>query len=94
MSTASERKVKLLFYKASGKFYTTSEATVKHWLYEDGYKQDIVNTQTALVNGWQNGSLYVQVTEHPSYAGKDINTFDEHLFMIGAFKGLVKETDI
>lgn len=91
---AKERKVKLIFYKGNGKFYTGGEATVKHWLYEDEYKQDIVDTQNALIEGWQNSDFYVQVTEHENYAGKSVDTFDEHLFTIGAFKGLEKSVGI
>lgn len=96
---AKERKVSLTFYKANGKFYTGGTAVVKHYIFEAGYKQDIVNTQNALLDGWQNSPFYVRVSDAPKF---DIvygdlpseDTFDEHLFIIGAFHGLEKETGI
>lgn len=79
--------VDIKFYKSTGKFYSSGKAVVNHYLFEDGFKQDIVNTQSELRDGWQDHENFYLVVTAPEH----VNGFFEHLFMPGAFKGIKKE---
>ena len=71
------------FYKTNGKWYTRTQAVVNHFLFEDGFEQDIVDTQNGLVDGWQNHNNYYVVTSAPEH----VNGFFEALFHPGEFRG-------
>lgn len=79
------QEVNLTFFKKSGKYYTSGKAIVNHYLFEDEYKQDIVNTQTAMREGWQ-GGYFVVIS-----ADADVDGFHEALFMPGDFEGIKKQ---
>lgn len=83
MNRPENLKVKVTFYKRGGKFYSNGYAYVNHFLFEDEYRQDIVDTQDSLMDGWQNDEFYVTVTEHDD----STQHFNERLFMPGAFAG-------
>lgn len=74
------------FYKSSGKWYASGKAIVNHFLFEDGFKQDLVNTQTELGDGWQEDEFYV-VTSAPEH----VNGFFEKMFKPGAFRDFKRE---
>jgi hypothetical protein len=78
--------IDVTFYKESGKWYAKGYAVVNHYLFDEEFKQDIVNTQTAMREGWQNNEYYV-VTSAP----KHVNGFFEALFQPGEFWGYVRE---
>jgi len=78
------QKIKLTFYKKSGKYYTSGEAIVNHFQFEDEYKQDIVNTQNAMRDGWQ-GNYFVVTSSDDHAVG-----FHEALYLPNEFKGLRK----
>ena len=76
------------FYKPSGKWYTNCRAVVNHYLFEDEFKQDIVDTQDGMSDGWQDGDYYV-VTSVPEH----VNGFFNALFKPGDFAGIKKRND-
>lgn len=79
------QEVNLTFFKESGKYYTGGKAVVNHFLFEDEYKQDIVNTQTGMRDGWQ-GNYYVVVSSDDDAVG-----FHEALFTPDKFAGIAKQ---
>lgn len=80
----TNQMIKLTFYKESGKYYTSGEAVVNHFQFEEGYKQDIVNTQNAMRDGWQ-GNYYVVTSSDDNAVG-----FHEALFQPSDFKDIKK----
>lgn len=79
--------VNLKWFKESGKFAYSGRAVVNHFLFEDGFKQDIVNTQDSIRDGWQDHSdMYLVVT-----APEEVNGFFEVLYTPGRFAGIKKE---
>ncbi|USK56531.1 hypothetical protein LIS82_08705 [Cytobacillus solani] len=87
MNRPKNIEIKVSFYKSSGKWYSSGEAVVNHYLFEDGFLQDIVNTQNCLRDGWQEHENFTIVT---SYDGEE-NYFFEALIRPEIFKGLIKE---
>ncbi|HSH24051.1 MAG TPA: hypothetical protein VLA13_00735 [Massilibacterium sp.] len=85
MNRPNKQMIDVSFYKQTGKWYASGTAVVNHFLFEEGFKQDIVDTQTELVDGWQNDSFYV-VTSAPEH----VNGFFKALFEPGTFKGFMK----
>lgn len=84
MSRPVNQVVNLTFYKESGKYYTSGKAIVNHYLFDQEYKQDIVNTQDALRDGWQ-GNYFVVVSSDDIADG-----FHEALFRTSEFIGVTK----
>lgn len=82
----NNQKIKIVFYKLSGKWYGSGEAIVNHYMFEDKYKQDIVNTQNVLMDGWQDHENFVVVVS----GMEDEEGFNEGLFQPNAFKGIKK----
>lgn len=78
--------VNVTFYKLSGKYYTSGTAVVNHFEFEDGYKQDIVNSQNAINEGWQ-GNYYVVVN-----ADDDAVGFHDRLYKPEDFIGIHKQS--
>lgn len=83
----NKQLIDVTFYKRSGKYYGRSYAIVNHFLFEEEFKQDIVDTQKALMDGWQEGNDFYVVTTAP----KHVNGFYESIFMPGAFAGYKKQ---
>lgn len=85
----TSQMVSVTFYKSTGKFYAQCEIDMETlYLSQSGYKQEIVNKQTALNDGWQDRD-YIVVTsanQDPHYIG-----FHEQVWTIGSFRGLKKE---
>ena len=81
----NNQEIVINFYKGSGKWYASGKAIVNHFMFEDGFKQDIVNTQNALSEGWQEGQ-YFAVTS----ADENIDGFYEALWSPLSFSGLKK----
>lgn len=79
--------IDVTFFKKTGKYYTSTRAVVNHFIFEDGFKQDIVNTQDTLHDGWQ-GEYFV-VTSAPEH----VNGFFEGLFHPKEFEGIKEEDD-
>lgn len=80
------RVISVTFFKLSGKYYTKGEAVVNHYLFEKEYLQDIVNTQNAMIDGWQ-GRYYVLTS------CDDLKTreFHENLFTPEQFRMIAKQ---
>lgn len=74
--------VRLNFYKPTGKWYASGKAVVNHFIFQEGFKQDIVDTQSTLRDGWQ-GEFYVQTS-----CPEEVNGFFECLFHPEEFKGI------
>jgi hypothetical protein len=85
--TEEPQVVTVTFYKESGKYYTSGTAVVTHFLFEDEYLQDIVDTQRALQDGWQEGPYYVVVSSN------DTKGFHEALYLPGSFAGLTRRAN-
>lgn len=83
MDRPDKQLIDVSLYKETGKWYASGKAVVNHFLFEDEFKQDIVNTQNAL-SGIE--ELYV-VTSAPEH----VNGFFNRLFKPGDFAGLRKE---
>lgn len=75
--------LQLNFYKSSGKWFGEGIAKTNHEIYEDGFKQDIIDTQDAWADNWVDRDLYV----HVENADDDrSHRFCNQLFMPGDFK--------
>lgn len=80
------------FYKKTGKWYESCQINVDHYIFEDEFKQEIVDKQTALIDGWQNNDYYVVISDtyennkDPNYHG-----FYNRLFLSNVFKGMIKK---
>ena len=72
------------FYKPSGQWYASGPVEVTHQLFEmDKLKQDIVNNQDILTEGWQDDDFIVTIDQISPY-----DTFFTHLFPQGAFANM------
>lgn len=80
-------EVTVKFYKESGKFYARGVAKVNPYHHGDDYIQDIVDTQTAMGEGWE-GSFSVVVS-----AVDDADTigFHEKMYRPQAFHGFSRK---
>ena len=84
-------KLILNFYKPNGKWYGSGTAETAHFLFEDGFKQDIINTQDALVDGWNSNEYFtVVVRNNPE---DESLAFHDCLLTPDKLSGYVKETD-
>lgn len=54
-------ELELSFFKTSGKWYADGLAYTKHFLFEDEFMQDIINTQTGLIDGWNEHDEFIVV---------------------------------
>lgn len=77
--------IRLNFYNKHGKWKYSGKALVNHYLFEDGFKQDIVDTQTAIVDGWQ-GEYFVQTS-----CPEEVNGFFEALFLPSSFNDIERK---
>ena len=84
-------KLLLNFYKPSGKWYTSGTAETTHYLFEDGFKQDIINTQDALVDGWNSDGYFTVVVQN--VPEDDSMAFHNCLLTPDKLSGYVKEAD-
>lgn len=75
------------WYRASGKYYTSGTARSSARVGDDQFKQDLVDTQTGMREGWQNHGYFV-VT---SALSDDFEGFVEHLWMPDSFKDFTKK---
>ena len=74
------------FYKPSGKWYASGPVEVSHQLFEvEELKQDIVNNQDILTEGWQDEFVVTIDQINP-----DDEPFFARLFPQGAFAGIRK----
>lgn len=76
------------FKKGSGKWYSGGEVEVSHYIYDDGFLQDIVNNQTILRDGWQDEDFFNVVTRNVDDDGDE--PYAHHLFDSSRFVGLVR----
>lgn len=68
------------FYKLSGKWYAGGSVTVHHYDFDDAFKQDIVDNQEILVDGWQRDNFIV-VTDNLN----EDDPFAKRFYEDGAF---------
>lgn len=82
-------KVHATFYKTTGKYYADCifEMPDMH-IWEDGFKQQFVNNQSEMRNGWQ-GSYYVVIEN----ADADSAFFLHRLFPPNSFYRITKEIE-
>jgi len=78
-----KREIRVDFYKETGKWYAGGNVLVMHHLFENGFRQDIVNNQNIMQDGWQGN--YIVVTD-------DINgdLFSKQVFLPSKFNGIYK----
>lgn len=81
----TNQEIQVTFYRESGKWYASGKAFVNHYLFQDEYKQDIVNTQDCLSDSWP-GNYFVVTSSSPDAEG-----FHEALFLPEDFRGLKKQ---
>lgn len=72
------------FYKPSGRWWASGPVEVTHQLFEmDRLKQDIVNNQDILTEGWQDDDFIVTITQN-----SPDDPFFTYLFPQGSFAGM------
>ena len=82
-------KLRINFFRASGKWAYEATATTNHFSFEYGFTQDIVNTQDGIRDGWQ-GEFHVTVENaNPDYDCKT-EPFARRLYKSGDFIGINK----
>lgn len=86
MTKELKRKIRVDFYKESGKWYAGGDVLVEHYLFQEGFKQDIVNNQNILYDGWQ-GNYIVVTNNH-----EDDDNFAKQVFLPSKFYGIQKTT--
>lgn len=79
-----KRQIRVDFYKESGKWYAGGEVEVEHDLFQEEFRQDIVNNQQILHDGWQ-GNFIVVTNNLP-----DDNLFAMQVFLPSRFLGISK----
>lgn len=79
-----KRNIRVDFYKESGKWYAGGEVEVNHHLFQEGFRQDIVNNQEILRDGWQGN--YIVVTNNL----EGDNLFAMQVFLPSKFIGITK----
>lgn len=78
------REIRVDFYKDSGKWYSGGKVKVSHHLFEEEFKQDIVDNQSILHDGWQ--GRFIVVTDNIG----DDPYFAKAVFHLGEFSGVKK----
>jgi hypothetical protein len=84
MEEKLERYIRVDFYKESGKWYAGGNVLVNHHLFQDGFRQDIVNNQQILFDGWQGN--YIVVTDN--LEGDEL--FAKQIFLPSKFNEIYK----
>lgn len=87
--------IQIDFFKPTGKWYSggTVELTDGTYLWKDDFKQQIVNNQKIMCDGWQEHDWIVVVRDTPANElNPSYNGFFYHLFLAGAFKGIKNVT--
>lgn len=79
--------VKVTFYKETGKYYADCLLSSTHYLWEEEFKQDIVNNQNCLKDGWQ--GEFIVTTENEN----DNDPFCCQMFKSHEFKNIKKEIE-
>ncbi len=86
--------IRVTWYKDTGKWYATDDLVKipdNCYLYSDNFKQEIVNNQREMMDGWQENGWYVVVSDTPADSlSPNYTRFYNHLFKPYAFKGIVK----
>lgn len=73
------------FYKKSGKWGYGGVVTVHHYDFDDQFKQDIVDNQSIIRDGWQSDD-YIVVTGNIN----DDDPFAKRVYPAGSFWGIQK----
>ena len=87
-------KIRVDFYKPSGKWYEGGEVKIgEARLWKGDLPQAIINNQNILFDGWQNEEYYYVVTDDIPELFNDPNykEFFKALFRPQAFKNLIKQ---
>lgn len=87
-------KIKIKWFKETGKFYAEGLVEIGNiQIWENDFKQTIVDNQNCLISEWVNHDFYVMI-DTTQMQDDDVNFhgFYTHLFMPDAFKGM-KESD-
>lgn len=82
------------WFKDSGKWYsgTVVEIPDDCHIWSDNFKQEIVNNQDTMMDGWQNSDYYVVTRSHAAdELSPNSRSFYHRLFNKGDFKGIKKE---
>ena len=86
------QKVKVTFFAPTGKYKYSAVATVNHFIFEPEFKQDIVNTQDGIHDGWQ-GQFYVLTDMYDEADYDDPHaSFVTRLYHPRDFAGIKKQT--
>jgi hypothetical protein len=84
------------FFKPSGKWYEGGDVEIRDgsYLWSDDLKQQIVNNQDILMDGWQDCEYTVVLTDTPeNISDSNYRGFFRHMFHAGSFKGLKRAKD-
>lgn len=83
--------IKVDWFKSTGKWYGSGVINITDGilLHDAEFKQEIVNNQQILLDGWQENDYYVVTRETPGdEMSPNFHGFFAHLFMPDAFKGM------
>jgi len=80
--------IEVNWFKPSGKWYASARVTMKAaHIFEDAFKQNLVNAQAELFDGWQDNGYYVTTQNAEPYNVGEV-PFALCLWKPDAFKGL------
>ena len=85
-------KLRVTFYKQSGKLAYEAVATTNLYSFEDGFKQAIVDTQDGITDGWQ-GEFFVVVQNYNPDYDVEKEPFVNNLYWPGDFVGINKSKE-
>lgn len=82
-------KLRVTFYKKTGKLAYEAVATTNKYSFEDGFKQAIVDTQDGINDGWQGEFFVIVQNYNPDYDVEN-EPFVNRLYMPEDLVGIVK----
>lgn len=84
--------IEVEFYRPTGKYYSGGIVQIPDdcELWHDNFKQEIINNQKILIDGWQ-GSYYVLTNDtKENFIQRNYNRFYKRLFQPHEFAGILK----
>ena len=86
--------IRVNWFKPTGKwaYGGNVEITDETYIFNDNFKQQIVDNQKELVETWTESDYFVLTQNHPADdLSPNFKGFHNHLFMPGSFKGIRKK---
>lgn len=91
MPTVKPYPIDVTWYNENGKHKYHDVVFVDVYAFDDAFKQQIVDRQDALVDGWQKGDYYIVARNAEAHADYDhSDPFVDSLYMPRTFKDIQK----